>query len=562
MRGFDARIAALSMAAVAIVLSPNPGFSQSAPQVQGTQLSPGGLAPAARTGHTAMSGDPDERAAKKGEGDYTIRNNADEDQTDTGSVNANWYVDSVHGNDTNSGQDIDHPFKTIARLLASSIASGQTIALKAKSHWRETLIVPAANMTVTSYGYGTKPLLDASDVVARTLWSKTPGATSVYQATVPIDADPNITWVNTWEDGEFLVRATSIANCDATPGSYYPSADTGNGTIPITLYIHTSDGSDPATNGRRYEYSKRQYAFQSVLPDVTVAGLWTRRNLNNNGSFALTGSGSLADEMLISDGGLHNAYISPGVSMTDVTLKDQYRGGSDFIMVVMNGNGMPGDTTFTRVRAYSTVSTGAVGSGIGSHSNDGNPFTGTFTCIDCEVNNVGAGFAPGDWNNVVLTHPVTTGTATGVGVIGQVSTSITGGNIVALNGRGIENGGPVTPNSNVVIENTTVTSTGGNAILLGATSTTIASSTISTTDGVHGPIYIMAGNFVLTGNTVNRGTASTQPFYVVPSGVSGTSDYNTFLSNSASGTPFWLGTSEYSFIQWQGLGYDLHSTAK
>ena len=109
----------------------------------------------------------------------------------------------------------------------------------------------------------------------------------------PIDADPNVTWVNAWENGSFLVRATSIANCDATPGSYYPNADTGNGTIPTTLYIHTNNGSNPGRNGRLYEYSKRQYALRSVLAGVTIVGLWTRRNLNNNGSLGVTGIGSL-----------------------------------------------------------------------------------------------------------------------------------------------------------------------------------------------------------------------------------------------------------------------------
>jgi hypothetical protein len=97
-------------------------------------------------------------------------------------------------------------------------------------------------------------------------------------------------------------------------------------------------------------------------------------------------------------------------------------------------------------------------------------------------------------------------------------------------------------------------------VLLGAASTTITSSTISTEDGVYGPVYITAGNFTLTGNTVNRGATSTQPFYVLPAGVSGASDYNNFLSNATTGTPFWLGSSQYSFAQWQSLGYDLHST--
>jgi hypothetical protein len=553
VRRFDLKTATILTAAGAVLLLLSFGLSKVAAQTQPEQP----LTTIDKQDVVQRSGDDCGR--ERWDLDYASGGYSFRDCIDTGRVAANWYVDSVRGSDANSGRDINHPFKTIGRLLASNIALGQRIALKAGSHWRETLTVPAANITVTSYGRGRRPLLDASDVVTPALWSETPGTENVYQATVPIDADPNITWVNAWEDGNFLVRATSIANCDATPGSYYPSADTGNGTIPITLYIHASDGSDPGANGRLYEYSKRQYAFVSVDPDVKVIGLWTRRNLNNNGSLALTGLGSLAEQTLITDGGKHNAYISPGVSMTDVTLENQYYAGNDFIMVVMNANGMPGDTTFTRVRAYSTTSTGLVGSGIGSHSNDGNPFTGTFTCIDCRVDNQGAGFTPGGWNNVVLTRPITAGTATAVGVIGRLNTSITDGNLVALNGRGITNGDPLTEGSNIVIQNTAVTSTGNNAILLGGTSITMTSSTISTTDGIYGPVYLTGGNFTLTGNTINRGATSNQPFYVVPSGVTAVSDYNTFLANATTGTPFWFGANQYSFTQWQALGFDVHS---
>lgn len=175
MRRFDVRIAMPLLAAGTMVLSPISGVPQAGALVQ--PATPNVESPAARADRTHV---PDGDSAR------------------SESATADWFVDSVRGNDANSGQNIDHPFKTIARLLASPIASGQTIALKAGGHWRETLTVPAANITVTSYGRGRKPLLDASDVVNPGLWSKAPGTANVYQVSVPIDADPNITWVNTW----------------------------------------------------------------------------------------------------------------------------------------------------------------------------------------------------------------------------------------------------------------------------------------------------------------------------------------------------------------------------
>jgi hypothetical protein len=82
-----------------------------------------------------------------------------------------------------------------------------------------------------------------------------------------------------------------------------------------------------------------------------------------------------------------------------------------------------------------------LGDGIGSHTNNGNPFTGTLTCIDREVDNTQTGFDPGGWDHVVFIRPITSARNPEIDVLGNLSTSIMDGNIFALNGRGINDAG-------------------------------------------------------------------------------------------------------------------------
>ena len=52
---------------------------------------------------------------------------------------AQWFVDSVGGSDSNNGTSAATPYQTIGKLLTQSITSGQLIALKCGSHFREQL---------------------------------------------------------------------------------------------------------------------------------------------------------------------------------------------------------------------------------------------------------------------------------------------------------------------------------------------------------------------------------------------------------------------------------------
>ena len=127
-----------------------------------------------------------------------------------------WYVDSVNGNDTNSGKSPATAFRTIS-AATSHLGAGDSIGLARGSQWREQFTLPAANIMVGAYGSGNRPLLDASDAIATGDWSKTAGSTVTYQASEPHDIATGKTFIRVWENGALLKYQTSVALVDANP---------------------------------------------------------------------------------------------------------------------------------------------------------------------------------------------------------------------------------------------------------------------------------------------------------------------------------------------------------
>lgn len=143
---------------------------------------------------------------------------------------ADWFVDSINGNDANTGRNPSQAFQTIGQL-ESVLAAGETVGFARDSHWREQWDVAIDNVTAIAYGEGERPLFDASDLISPGDWSKTGGLVNVYECTkTPEWGSTN--WVNVFEDNAFLIRVADTATCDATPGSCVPSGGGGLGPSP------------------------------------------------------------------------------------------------------------------------------------------------------------------------------------------------------------------------------------------------------------------------------------------------------------------------------------------
>ncbi len=241
-----------------------------------------------------------------------------------------YYVDSVDGDDLHTGVSPDQAFKTISKL-STVLAVGVRAGLKCGSHWREQLTIPAENVTICSYGAGAAPILDAADII--TSWSKTGGYTYVYESSPTTAAAYGEQYINGWEDGEFLVRATSIANCDATPGSHYPTAEYGK----ITWYVHASDGNNPGTNGMVYECSARNYGLVSQYDYAKITGIESRNNQNAGGSMSFARSATLTN-VICRNGSKHNLIFADGCKLNGVQALDAYHHSSTFTLFVWNEN--------------------------------------------------------------------------------------------------------------------------------------------------------------------------------------------------------------------------------
>ena len=222
-----------------------------------------------------------------------------------------WYVDSLSGNDSYDGLRPDTAFKTIAKLKSVGVVDGAIVNICRGSYFREELNWRLLNgLTIKDYGTGAKPVFDCADVVANSVFSLAGGYTNVYSCPfVNSFAPGNPVQYSVWQDGSRLIRATSIANCDATPGSFYAAAPTAGSD---TIYVHAVGSTNVVTNNKLYEITKREQGIL-VGANCFVYNMHTRRNGGNNGSFE-SGAYSYIYGVIAEDGVKHNFYMESGTA--------------------------------------------------------------------------------------------------------------------------------------------------------------------------------------------------------------------------------------------------------
>jgi PKD repeat protein len=167
-------------------------------------------------------------------------------------------------------------------LPAVSVATSYTIAVVVTGYDDETYSDSITDY-ITIYPTVTAPArlstlmtrianLRAVDYMETTDWlpEGVPN-TSVYAATMTHPwADP---WVKVTEDGDVLTAATSIANCQATAGSYFITFSTPT----LTVYVHPTGSTSPITNGSTYRWLYSGiYMTESVSVGETVTMIGPR----------------------------------------------------------------------------------------------------------------------------------------------------------------------------------------------------------------------------------------------------------------------------------------------
>jgi hypothetical protein len=79
-----------------------------------------------------------------------------------------YYVDSLHGNDTNDGLSEARPWRSLNHINAGEFAAGDRILLCAGSKWRGFLCpggsgAPGQPIVIDQYGHGSKPRINAEE---------------------------------------------------------------------------------------------------------------------------------------------------------------------------------------------------------------------------------------------------------------------------------------------------------------------------------------------------------------------------------------------------------------
>lgn len=472
---------------------------------------------------------------------------------------ATYYVDSVNGNDSNNGTSYTTPFLTITHAMAQTLTSGTVIAIGTSSSgqggsWKgQTINTSQSGLSFIGYG-STQPLIDCSVAISSGAWTKTGGFTNIYQATITVE---NVLgWIRLWENNVGFTRPfpDTQAQLDATASTYRVSGDpNGGGTTSFTIYVHTSDGSNPAVNGKAYDYNA--FGCITLLGDhSTLINLHTQRNLSNNGSIDCHGTFCRLIDTLSEDGTKHNVYIGSGAYLFRSIAHNAYYGGQGSDLFVYNGNSpnLEG-ITFNSTNAYSDTTSAGPG-GIGAylgHVNTSGSF-GVVAYYNSLCANTSDAYSAGNSTYAIISGGTCTGVHGGIEVGGAMT--IAGLTMTCLDVCVQANGGPLAiQNSNFQADLQVIQIGANNSSL------TITGSTL-TGPGFSG--YIINGNgasgtaLSVHGSNINGASAYVYNFTNSPAL---SSDNNAFQTNSFN---FVIGGSSYGTVTaYQlGTGQDSHST--
>lgn len=422
-------------------------------------------------------------------------------------------------------------------------------------------------MTIADYGSGTKPLLDSSDAIASGGWTKTGGLTSVYQVAVATQTSGAALFITVFENGVFLQKATSAADADTKPGSFYPSAASGS----LTLYVHASDGSNPASNGKTYEFSSRLNSLDAgSVENVTIRNIITRRPISTSGSLKI-GRGCNVSDCEANDGNLHNILAMSRAVLTRVTMTNAYAGLNDGPIAFVAFDATPDGAAASCVDCVVAMS-GLPPMTYGVAAYSGHTSGGNYSTVDfvgCSASGVTNGYSAQNTNQLRILKSgnnrasvsLLAGFDSANGVQAATNTTIDGLDVTfgasTTNSNAVVanlNNSTVSINDMSVTDNGATSSFGFNSGYQAAPNVTITNSTFS---GVAIPVTILVDSFtaVLTNNSY---VAPATRNYDLGTPSALTSDFNNFNGNTK---PFNAnGTTYANLTAWKnGTGQDAHS---
>ncbi len=336
------------------------------------------------------------------------------------------YYDPSHGSDANDGVTRSTPKATWAATLALAKslypAGGFRIGVACGVISREQLVTDTSASPLTSavrvgaftnpnYPSAAQPLIDGSTPIVAASWTAASGGG--YQASVTFSQNVTSTadgsFPNVYVNGRNLVQATSLANCQATQGTYWYSSYVGSMTAAttVTLTINDFDSSNPATNGKLYEAAVNFSGIYTYAPGSLITNINSRRTRGYPGSMACYGRGTTWFNCTISDGNKHAGFLPAGGKADSCRFLNGYNGvypavngvgggQPNHLVFFDSGANLPANTvtncTFTGNSAITpdaNVASPGI-SGVISHTANGTDLFGGYTQTGCTFRNLGA----------------------------------------------------------------------------------------------------------------------------------------------------------------------------
>ncbi len=314
-----------------------------------------------------------------------------------------YYVDSVNGNNANSGLTAALAVQTIAAAQAL-LSAGKRLGLARGSTWREQFTVPADNISIGVYGSGNMPVLDGTDIVT-TGWTQPDAGTypnvwsrSWTRAQAATTGEAKLGY---WQAGVRTTRRADLTALQAgSNGDWHTTSLTGT-----TVTVSVRAAADPNSDGILREITKRSHAISGH--PVTVGSTKTgqaftgpielKRAVEHYNSLSM-GSG-VAARMFVRDGNIHNA-VSQG-DFTDVVMTEASPDSSPSFVAFYNSVSAGFNPIATRVLGLLPGGSGRVLNGSGFYGHGGTGRIGSFTLNACMTR--GADFANSDADLMTVT---------------------------------------------------------------------------------------------------------------------------------------------------------------
>lgn len=267
----------------------------------------------------------------------------------------NIYVDSVSGNDGNSGLTTSLPLLTLSATQTKAAAESGPVRvnLARGSTWREQFDIPKNDVLIAVYGSGDMPVIDGADVVT-TGWTQPNAALypnvwsrSWTRASATTTASE---YLGYWQAGVRTTMRGSLAALQAgSNGDWLTSSLTAQTS---TVYIRSA--ADPNSDGILREITKRHYGInghaQIITADRTgsiVGGpIEIKRCVGHYN--ALTGpKDGTARQLWLRDGNIHH-MVTEGALSEDVLATEYHPEIAPTVFVAYRSNGDALDHMFRR----------------------------------------------------------------------------------------------------------------------------------------------------------------------------------------------------------------------